>query len=61
VLGENITAGGQIFNLAALVVFRSVIAHGRTDTPGVDWIARRGERSERPPAPGRVSRAAKGP
>jgi hypothetical protein len=61
VLGENVTAGGRIFNLAALVVFCSVIAHGLTDTPGVDWIARRGEQPTRPPAPARVSGGAKGP
>jgi sodium/hydrogen antiporter len=43
VVGEGIAAGKRIFNLAALVVFCSVIAHGLTDTPGVDWIARRSE------------------
>jgi NhaP-type Na+/H+ or K+/H+ antiporter len=31
----------EVFNLAAFVVFVSVIVHGLTDTPGVDWIARR--------------------
>jgi NhaP-type Na+/H+ or K+/H+ antiporter len=40
VLGEQITAGERIFNLAALVVFCSIIAHGLTDRPGVDWIER---------------------
>jgi NhaP-type Na+/H+ or K+/H+ antiporter len=38
----------EVFNLAALAVFVSVIAHGATDTPGVDWIARR-QRVSPPP------------
>ncbi|HKO27937.1 MAG TPA: cation:proton antiporter, partial [Solirubrobacteraceae bacterium] len=45
VLSDNISAGTRIFNLAALVVFASVIAHGLTDTPGAEWIARREEAS----------------
>jgi NhaP-type Na+/H+ or K+/H+ antiporter len=44
VLGENITNGTRIFNLAALTVFVSIIAHGLTDTAGVELIARRYER-----------------
>jgi NhaP-type Na+/H+ or K+/H+ antiporter len=44
VLTEGITAGTRIFNLAALTVLCSVIAHGATDTPGVDWIARHAQR-----------------
>jgi NhaP-type Na+/H+ or K+/H+ antiporter len=43
VLGEAIPAGERIFNLAALAVFTSIIAHGLTDTPGADWIGRRAE------------------
>jgi sodium/hydrogen antiporter len=39
----------HIFNLAALCVFASILAHGLTDTPGSEWVARRAER----PAPGR--------
>jgi NhaP-type Na+/H+ or K+/H+ antiporter len=46
VLGQGIPAGEQIFNLAALVVFCSTIAHSLTDTPGANWLAARGERSE---------------
>ena len=34
VLGEGIPDGERIFNLAALCVFASVLAHGLTDTPG---------------------------
>jgi sodium/hydrogen antiporter len=44
VLGQPIAEGERIFNLAALVVFCSIIVHGLTDTPGSEWIAtRRGE------------------
>jgi sodium/hydrogen antiporter len=38
VLSRDLSAGEQIFNLAALVVFCSIIAHGLTDTPGVRWL-----------------------
>ena len=41
VLSEGIPAGERIFNLVALTVFCSVIVHGLTDTPGVNWIAAR--------------------
>lgn len=41
VLAEGFAASGVLFNLAALVVFVSTIAHGLSDKPGVDWIARR--------------------
>ena len=41
VLAEGVPAGEQIFNLAALTVFISIVLHGLTDTPGVEWIARR--------------------
>jgi sodium/hydrogen antiporter len=43
VLSQNIEQGPRIFNLAALVVFCSIIAHGLTDTAGAEWIARRSE------------------
>jgi NhaP-type Na+/H+ or K+/H+ antiporter len=49
VLSDRIVSGTRIFNLAALVVFCSIIAHGLSDTYGVEWIARR---SERPQAAG---------
>ena len=45
VLGEGIPDGERIFNLAALAVFVSILAHGLTDTPGAEWIARRAGRS----------------
>ncbi len=40
VLGDRLAAGERIFNLAALVVFVSIIAHSSTDRAGVAWIAR---------------------
>lgn len=42
-LSDRIVSGARIFNLAALVVFCSIIAHGLSDTPGAEWIARRAE------------------
>jgi len=44
VLGQAVPGGEEIFNLAALAVFVSIIAHGLTDTPGAEWIARVTER-----------------
>jgi NhaP-type Na+/H+ or K+/H+ antiporter len=44
VLSDRISAGTTIFNLAALIVFCSIIAHGATDTAGAEWIAQRSER-----------------
>lgn len=41
VLADRVPAGERIFNLAALCVFASILAHGLTDTPGVAWLARR--------------------
>ncbi len=44
VLSQQIMSGARIFNIAALAVFCSIIAHGLSDKPGVDWIAQRSER-----------------
>jgi NhaP-type Na+/H+ or K+/H+ antiporter len=41
VLDRHIASGGRIFDLAALVVFCSIIVHGASDTPGARWMARR--------------------
>jgi len=41
VLADAIPANERLFNIAALCVFASILAHGLTDTPGTDWIARR--------------------
>src|SRR4051794_26523930 len=46
VLGEAFEASERIFNLAALCVFASILAHGLTDTPGSNWVANRSERDE---------------
>lgn len=48
VLSRGITSGGRIFNLAALAVFCSVLAHGVSDSPGTEWIARRSQRVRAP-------------
>jgi NhaP-type Na+/H+ or K+/H+ antiporter len=53
VLAEGVPSGERIFNLAALCVFASVLAHGLTDTSGSEWLARREARREGRPAPGR--------
>jgi sodium/hydrogen antiporter len=44
VLGQPIAEGERIFNLAALVVFCSIVVHGLSDTPGSNWIATRARR-----------------
>ncbi len=46
VLSSEIPDGERIFNIAALTVLVSVLAHGLTDTPGSEWMARRAERDE---------------
>jgi NhaP-type Na+/H+ or K+/H+ antiporter len=43
VLADQIPENERIFNIAALCVFASILAHGLTDTPGADWIARRAD------------------
>ena len=45
VLGLAIQDGREIFNLAALAVFASILVHGLTDTPGANAIARHAERT----------------
>jgi NhaP-type Na+/H+ or K+/H+ antiporter len=43
VLAQHITSGQEIFDLAALTVFCSILVHGATDTAGAEWMARRTE------------------
>jgi NhaP-type Na+/H+ or K+/H+ antiporter len=43
VLSQRVGAGQTIFNLAALTVFCSILAHGVTDTAGAEWLGRRAE------------------
>ena len=45
VLGEGLEQGQRIFDIAALAVFASILAHGLTDTPGSEAMARHGERT----------------
>jgi NhaP-type Na+/H+ or K+/H+ antiporter len=49
VLSSDFGSAGRIFDLAALCVVVSVLAHGLTDTPGSEWLATREEQ----PAPAR--------
>jgi NhaP-type Na+/H+ or K+/H+ antiporter len=49
VLADDIPDNERIFNIAALCVFVSILAHGVTDTPGSEWLAKREEQ----PAPAR--------
>jgi len=46
VLSQRISAGDKIFNLAALTVFCSILAHGLTDTAGADWLARESAKAD---------------
>jgi NhaP-type Na+/H+ or K+/H+ antiporter len=48
VLAQPIPGNREIFDLAALVVLCSVIAHSLTDTPGTEWFARYSERRAAP-------------
>jgi sodium/hydrogen antiporter len=47
VLGRNIEEGRRIFDIAALAVITSIIAHGLTDHPGAEWMARHAEEERR--------------
>src|SRR3954453_4624360 len=49
VLGSEVAEGERIFNLAALVVLCSIVAHGVTDTPGSEGMARRAGGEAAPP------------
>jgi NhaP-type Na+/H+ or K+/H+ antiporter len=40
---DGIASRERVFNLAALAVLVSIVAHGLTDRPGAEWIARRAE------------------
>ena len=43
VLADAIPANERLFNIAALCVFVSILAHGLSDAPAVGWIAKRAE------------------
>ena len=46
VLSEGIAAGDRVFGIASLAVLISIVAHGVTDRPGSEWMARHAERVE---------------
>jgi sodium/hydrogen antiporter len=46
VLGSGIPDAERIFDVAALVVLCSIVAHGLTDTPGSEWMARQASGAE---------------
>jgi NhaP-type Na+/H+ and K+/H+ antiporter len=48
VLGSEVPEGERIANIAALVVFVSIIVHGLSDHPGAELMARRAEREPEP-------------
>ncbi len=50
ILSRQVSAGREIFDIAALAVFASIIVHGLSEAPGVRWIA---GRSGQPAASGR--------
>jgi NhaP-type Na+/H+ or K+/H+ antiporter len=50
VLADGFPAAERIFNLAALCVFTSILAHGLSDTPASNWVA---NRSSAAPVPAR--------
>jgi NhaP-type Na+/H+ or K+/H+ antiporter len=50
VLAEDFPDAGRIFNLAALCVFVSILAHGLSDTPGSNWVAAREDLRSDPPS-----------
>jgi NhaP-type Na+/H+ or K+/H+ antiporter len=50
VLGSQVPDAERITGIAALAVFISIIAHGLTDQPGAEWMARRAQREAEPAA-----------
>src|SRR3954463_7142778 len=45
VLGSGVPGAERMYDIAALVVLCSIVAHGLTDTPGSEWMARQAEGS----------------
>jgi sodium/hydrogen antiporter len=50
ILADGFPGAERIFDLAALCVFASILAHGLTDTPGSEWVARMAVQGREPPA-----------
>jgi NhaP-type Na+/H+ or K+/H+ antiporter len=48
VLKSDVAAGSLIFDIAAITILASIVAHGLTDTVGARWIERRMQRGARP-------------
>jgi len=55
VLASGVPGAERIFDIAALVVLCSIVAHGLSDTPGSEWMARHAEGDG-----GEVSRSSSG-
>jgi NhaP-type Na+/H+ or K+/H+ antiporter len=43
ILADGFPGSERIFDLAALCVFASILAHGLSDTPASEWVGRRSE------------------
>jgi sodium/hydrogen antiporter len=41
VLGSGVPEAERVFNIAAVCVLASIVAHGLTDHAGSEWISRR--------------------
>jgi NhaP-type Na+/H+ or K+/H+ antiporter len=41
VLKSDVSDGNLIFDIAAIAIICSIVAHGLTDTVGARWLARR--------------------
>jgi NhaP-type Na+/H+ or K+/H+ antiporter len=52
VLKSTVEQGGLIFDVAALTIVCSIVAHGLTDTVGASWIERRMRGRGKPDEPG---------
>jgi sodium/hydrogen antiporter len=48
VLGSEVPEAERVFDIAALCVLVSIIAHGLTDHAGSEWISRREATQSRP-------------
>jgi hypothetical protein len=46
ILNREIAQSQRIFDIAALAVFTSIIAHGLSDHPAAEWMARVAERED---------------
>jgi hypothetical protein len=44
VLKSHVGDAGPIFDIAAITILCSIVAHGLTDTVGATWIDRRAQR-----------------